>query len=112
MSRARMPPRLSRTRSTQTNANGAGKALVPEADVGAVADHKRLVDEALCVFGRIDSPVLNAGYMDNRVPMDVNEQDCNGLRASGALLSYRFSPSRVTLIVVAVPEGCNLTLAA
>ncbi len=59
----------------EINANGAGKALVLQADVGAVADNKRLVDEALRVFGRIDSLVLNAGYMDNRVLADVDEQD-------------------------------------
>lgn len=54
---------------------GAGKAIVVQADVGSVADNKRLVDEALRAFGRIDSVVLNAGHMDNRVLADVDEAD-------------------------------------
>ena len=54
---------------------GAGKAIVVQADVGSVADNKRLVDEALRAFGRIDSVVLNAGHMDNRVLADVDEVD-------------------------------------
>ncbi|KAI1791900.1 short chain dehydrogenase/ reductase [Ganoderma leucocontextum] len=59
----------------EINAKGAGKAIVLQADVGSVADNKRLVDEALRAFGRIDSIVLNAGYMDNRVLKDVDEED-------------------------------------
>ena len=54
---------------------GAGRAIVVQADAGSVADNRRLVDEALRAFGRIDSLVLNAGHMDCRVLADVDEQD-------------------------------------
>ena len=58
------------------NAQGpGGKAIVVQADVGSVADNARLVDAALRAFGRVDSIVLNAGHMDNRVLADVDERD-------------------------------------
>jgi len=38
-----------------------GNAIIVQADIGNLADHKRLVDETLATFGPIDTLVNNAG---------------------------------------------------
>ncbi|TBU23695.1 NAD(P)-binding protein [Dichomitus squalens] len=59
----------------EINAKGAGKAITVQADVGSLAGNQKLVDAALGQFGRIDSLVLNAGYLEYALLKDVTEQE-------------------------------------
>ena len=59
----------------EINAKGAGKAIIVQADVSSIAGNQKLVDAALREFGRIDSLVLNAGYMEYAPLKDVTEEE-------------------------------------
>ncbi|RPD64123.1 NAD-P-binding protein [Lentinus tigrinus ALCF2SS1-7] len=57
------------------NTEGAGKAIIVQADVSTVVDNQRLVQETVRQLGRLDIVVLNAGIMDMKSPADVTEAD-------------------------------------
>ena len=59
----------------EINAKGAGKAIIVQADVSSIAGNQKLVDAALKEFGRIDSLVLNAGYMEYAPLKDITEEE-------------------------------------
>ena len=59
----------------EINAKGAGKAITVQADVSSIAGNQKLVDAALKEFGRIDSLVLNAGYMEYAPLKDITEEE-------------------------------------
>ncbi|KAI0630632.1 NAD-P-binding protein [Trametes polyzona] len=56
------------------NKAGPGKAIIVKADVGSLADNKRLVEETVRAFGKVDIVILNAGVMDNQTLQDVTEE--------------------------------------
>ncbi|KAG0280610.1 hypothetical protein BGZ95_009452 [Linnemannia exigua] len=53
--------------------NGA-RAIAVQGDVGILADGKRLVEETLETFGRIDTVVFNAGWIVYQAVEDVTEE--------------------------------------
>ncbi|KAG0378493.1 hypothetical protein BGX24_003662 [Mortierella sp. AD032] len=53
--------------------NGA-RAIAVQGDVGILADGKRLVEETLKAFGRIDTVVFNAGWIVYQAVEDVTEE--------------------------------------
>ncbi|KAI0074138.1 NAD-P-binding protein [Panus rudis PR-1116 ss-1] len=57
------------------NGEGKGKAVAVKADVSKISEAKRLLDEGLKAFGKLDLLFLNAGYMKNDVLANVTEQD-------------------------------------
>jgi len=58
----------------EINAIRSGAAVTIKADVSTVESCKRLLDETLKAFGRIDILVLNAGIMGSRSLREVDEK--------------------------------------
>ncbi|KAF8942375.1 hypothetical protein BGZ47_006543 [Haplosporangium gracile] len=50
------------------------RAIAVQGDVGILADGKRIVDETLQAFGRIDTVVFNAGWIVYQAIEDVTEE--------------------------------------
>ena len=58
----------------EINTIRSGAAVTIKADVSTVESSKRLLDETLKAFGRIDILVLNAGIMGSRSLREVDEK--------------------------------------
>jgi len=56
------------------NKLGAGRAFPIQSDVSSVASAKKLVEDTIAEFGRIDVLVLNAGIMGAKTLLDVDEE--------------------------------------
>ena len=62
-------------RSTQSNKNHTQvHAIAIQGDAGKVADGKRLLDETIAAFGRIDIVVFNAAYFGGGSIREVTEE--------------------------------------
>ncbi|KAF9924770.1 hypothetical protein BGZ67_009093 [Mortierella alpina] len=62
-------------RSTQYNKNHAQvRAIAVQADASKTADSKRLLDETIAAFGRIDVLVLNAAFFGGGSIRDVTKE--------------------------------------
>lgn len=55
-------------------AQGTGKAVAIKADVSTVPEAKRLLEETIKAYGKLDILILNAGLMQNAVLADVDEK--------------------------------------
>lgn len=56
------------------NTQGTGKAIAVKADVSSISEGKRLLDETVKAFGKIDILILNAGLMYNGQLADIDEK--------------------------------------
>jgi len=56
------------------NARGVGKAVAVQSDVSSVDAARKLVNETVETFGKIDILVLNAGIMGNKPIADADEE--------------------------------------
>ncbi|KAF9959852.1 hypothetical protein BGZ72_008626 [Mortierella alpina] len=62
-------------RSTQSNKNHTQvRAIAIQGDAGKVADGKRLLDETIAAFGRIDIVIFNAAYFGGGSIREVTEE--------------------------------------
>ncbi|CAL1712661.1 unnamed protein product [Somion occarium] len=57
------------------NAQGPGKAIAIKADVSKIEGGKKLLEDAIEIFGQLDILVFNAGLMKNEVLANVSEKD-------------------------------------
>ena len=87
-------------------AEGAGvEVLAVPADVSAGAEVKRLVDESVRRFGRIDVLVNNAGLLGPRVPIEEYPED-EWRRVLDANLTAPFLLSKA--VIPHMPEGGSI----
>lgn len=59
----------------EINTTGQGKAITIKADVSSVDEGRRLVEETVQQFGRLDILVLNAGYVEMLALNSLTEEE-------------------------------------
>jgi len=78
---------------------GGGRAVAIQADVGKVADVRRLFDATSDTFGRLDILVNNAGAMFTKPVADVNEEEFDRIFAvnvKGTFFACQEAAKRMT----------------
>ncbi len=64
--------------------SGGGKALAVQADVSRVKDIRRLFQDTLGHFGRIDIVIANSGLFNQKTLMETTEEDFDAMFALNA----------------------------
>ena len=73
-------------RAQETAALAGGRAIA--CDVSKEADVKRLIDETVSAFGRIDAIVSNAGIMDRKTLAETTLEDWNRVIATNLTAAF------------------------
>ena len=60
--------------AAELTAKGPGRAVAIKADLTSVAEAKRLVDETVQTFGKLDVLALNAAIMENALLSQIDEE--------------------------------------